>query len=152
MPIYNLNFFTEYYQFYLIDTATIASLYDADFWNDEAGDRRLAIGVGLLGVTVGKYAKIKVKVKVLKNKPKVHPNAEHIVETSMNLSSGILQVKDCTAYDTVLELNLERTVYRIRISSFKLSSIVNDKGADNYTVEVWKRAFSETKVLKLWKA
>jgi hypothetical protein len=145
---HDLSFFTEYYQFYILDSETKAQTDAADFWNDEAGQRKLAIGEGLLGVTVAKYAEIKVEVRVLSAEPTEDADADHIVETSLNLPSGLLQVKDCTSYDTVLELNLEKRTYRVRISSFKLWTVENDKGDDYYVVEIWKSAFAETVILK----
>jgi hypothetical protein len=147
---HDLSFFTEYYQFYILDSETKAQTDAANFWNDEAGQRKLAIGEGLLGVTVAKYAEIKVEVRVLSSEPTQDSYADHIVETSLNLPSGLLQVKDCTNYDTELELNLEKGTYRIRISSFKLWTVENDKGDDYYVVEIWKREFVETKVLRAW--
>jgi hypothetical protein len=147
----DLSFFTEYYQFYILDSETKAQTDTADFWNDEAGQRKLAIGEGLLGVTVAKYAEIKVEVRVLSSEPIENAEADHIVETSLNLHSGLLQVKDCTNYDTVLELNLEKGTYRVRISSFKLWTVENDKGDDYYVVEIWERPFAETSIIKEWK-
>jgi hypothetical protein len=148
---HDLSFFTEYYQFYILDSETKAQTDAADFWNDEADKRKLAIGEGLLGVTVAKYAEIKVDVRVLISEPIEDSYADHIVETSLNLLSGLLQVKDCTNYDTILELNLEKGSYRIRISSFKLWTVKGDEGDDYYVVEVWKSAFVVTKILKEWK-
>ncbi len=148
MEQHNLSFFTEYYQFYILDSETQATTDAPDFWNDEAGNRKLAIGEGLLGVTVAKYEEIKVEVRVLSSEPSEDVDADHIVETSLNLPSGILQIKDCTSYDTVLELNLEKETYRVRISSFKLWTVENDKGDDYYVVEIWKSEFAETKILK----
>jgi hypothetical protein len=147
---HDLSFFTEYYQFYILDSETKAQTDAADFWNDEAGQRKLAIGEGLLGVTVAKYAEIKVEVRVLSAEPTEDADADHIVETSLNLPSGLLQVKDCTNYDTELELNLEKGTYRVRISSFKLWTVENDKGDDYYVVEIWRYAFVETEVLRAW--
>jgi hypothetical protein len=147
----HLSFFTEYYQFYILDSETKAQTDATDFWNDEAGQRKLAIGEGLLGVTVAKYAEIKVEVRFLSAEPTEDAYADHIVETSLNLPSGLLQVKDCTSYDTILEINLEKGTYRIRISSFKLWTVENDKGDDYYVVEIWKSGFAETKILKEWK-
>jgi hypothetical protein len=148
---HELSFFTEYYQFYILDSETKAQTDTADFWNDEAGQRKLAIGEGLLGVTVAKYAEIRVEVRVLSAEPTEDADADHIVETSLSLPSGLLQVKDCTNYDTVLELNLEKETYRVRISSFKLWTVENDAGDDYYVVEIWESAFAETKILKEWK-
>jgi hypothetical protein len=134
-----------------LDSETKAQTDTADFWNDEAGQRKLAIGEGLLGVTVAKYAEIRVEVRVLSAEPTEDADADHIVETSLSLPSGLLQVKDCTNYDTVLELNLEKETYRVRISSFKLWTVENDAGDDYYVVEIWESAFAETKILKEWK-
>jgi hypothetical protein len=36
----------------------------------------------------------------------------------------------------------------VRISSFKLWTVENDKGDDYYVVEIWKSAFAETVILK----
>jgi hypothetical protein len=149
---HKLSFFTEYYQFYILDSESEGKTDVPDFWNDEAGTRRLAIGEGILGVTVAKYAEIMVDVRVLSSEPTEDAYADHIVETSLNLPSGLLQIKDCTNYDTILELNLEKGTYRVRISSFKLWTVENDKGDDYYVVEIWKAGFSTTKVIKEYKS
>jgi hypothetical protein len=148
---HHLSFFTEYYQFYIQDSQTTSATDDAKFWNDEAGENRLAVLEGLLGVTVGKYAEIKVNVLVLDEKPLLNDDAEHVVEASLNLPSGILQVKCCTNFETQLELNLKKGTYKIRISSFKLSTIANDEGDDFYVVEVWRGRAAKTKILKKYK-
>ncbi len=147
---HHLSFFTEYYQFYILDSETQAQTDAPDFWNDQAGQRKLAISEGLLGVTVAKYAEIKVEIRVLSAEPTEDTEADHIVETSLNLPSGLLQVKDCTNYDTMLELNLEKRPYRIRISSFKLWTVKGDEGDDYYVVEIWKCDFSETVVSRTY--
>ncbi len=151
MKIQKLNFFTEYYQFYILDAETKASTDAPDFWCSTAEPRRLAIGEGLLGVTVAKYAKIKVDVKILNTEPAIEDNANHVVETSLAIPSGILQIKDCTAYDTILEVNLEKTSHQIRISSFNLGAVKNDVGKDYYKVEIWKAMPKQTLILKEWK-
>jgi hypothetical protein len=147
MQAYNLSFFTEYYQFYILDSETKSQTDGPDFWNDEAGENRLAVVEGLLGVTVGKYAEINVEVRVLEEKPQIFDYPDHVVEASLRLPSGILQIKDCTAYDTELELNLEKGCYRVRVSSFKLYTLQNDQGDDYYLVEIWKSRFAKPKVL-----
>ncbi len=151
MEQHKLSFFTEYYQFYILDSETKAQTNAADFWNTDADKRKLAIGESLLGVTVARYAEIKVEVKILSSEPIEDDSADHVVETSLNLPSGLLQIKDCTSYDTVLALNLEKGTYRVRISSFKLWTVKGDEGDDYYVVEIWKANISETVILKGWK-
>jgi hypothetical protein len=148
---HQLSFFTEYYQFYILDANSPAETDTADFWNEDAGPRKLAIGKGILGVTVAKYDEIKVEVKVLDDKPKTDAKADHIVESSLDISSGILQIKDCTGFETMLELKLEKTSHLIRISSYNLGSVKNDEGDDYYAVEIWESEDKETKILKEWK-
>jgi hypothetical protein len=148
---HHLSFFTEYYQFYIQDSQTISATDDASFWNNEAGENRLAVLNGLLGVTVAKYAEIKVNVSFLDEKPTQDTDAEHIVEASIKINSGILEVRNCTNFDLELAQNLEKGTYRVRISSFKISTVVNDEGEDFYNVEIWKSRAAKTKVLKKYK-
>jgi hypothetical protein len=148
---HHLSFFTEYYQFYIQDSQTTSATGDTNFWNAEADKNRLAVVEGLLGVTVGKYAEIKVEVRVLTSKPMDHDYPDHVVEASLNLPSGILQVKCCTNFDTQLELHLEKGCYRVRVSSFKLYTIKGDEGDDSYIVEIWKSRAAKTKVLTKYK-
>ena len=147
---HNLSFFTEYYQFYILDAETKAQTDALDFWNAEADKRKLAIDEGLLGVTVARYAEIKVEVKVLSAEPSEDAEADRIVETSLNLPSGFLRVQNCTNFDTQLELNLAKGTYRIRISSFNLWTVKGDEGEDFYIVEIWESALAETIILKEW--
>ncbi len=150
VTIYPLYFFTEYYQFYILDSETTASTDANDFWSPEAERLRLAISEGLLGVTVAKYAKIKVSFKVLKKSPSLKTKADHIVETSLNIPSGHLEIRDCSAYDIILGLDLQKTNYQIRVSSFKLDTVQNDSGKDYYVVEIWPGKIQETKLIKKW--
>jgi hypothetical protein len=135
---YDLKFYTEYYQFYVQDSQTTSATDDNNFWNPAAGERRLAVLDGLIGVTVAKYAEIDVQVKVLDTKPEPDPSADHIVQTTLNLASGVLQIKCCTNNDTQLELHLPISNYHVRISSFNLDTVVDDEGQDYYRVEIWK--------------
>jgi hypothetical protein len=145
---HHLTFFTEYYQFYVLDKDTNSTTDSPDFWNDEAGTRKLAIAEGLLGVTVAKYAEIKVEVRVLNAEPILDSYADHVVETSLNLQSGILQIQSCTDSEVQLELKLSKGKYQIRISSFKLYTVKNDEGDDYYVVEIWEGTPNETIILK----
>jgi hypothetical protein len=147
---HELSFFTEYYQFYIFDADSKAETDAPTFWNQEAEKLRLAIGAGILGVTVAKYAEIKVKIQFLEEKPAIIMEADHVVEASLRLLSGVLKVANCANFDTILEQKLLKTSYRIRISSFKLASVSSDAGDDFYVVEIWKSRFAPPKVLKMW--
>lgn len=131
MTTHQLKFSSEYYQFYILDSQSEGKTDAPDFSNDEASERRLAIGEGILSVTIATYRNVNAKVLVLDKKPIENTNANHIVEASINCISGKLEIRDCTSYETQLEVNLYKENYRIRISSFGLETVVNDQGNDN---------------------
>jgi hypothetical protein len=148
MKTYDLKFWSEYYQFYILDALTKATTDANDFWCPEADERRLAIGEGLLGVTIGTYGNVNATLHVLDKKPQENAAANHIIEASINFISGKLEVRDCTGYETQLEINLEKENYRIRISSFGLETVLDDEGNDSYTIEIWKSKFAKPKLIK----
>ncbi len=148
MKSYNLNFSSEYYQFYILDSQSEGKTDAPDFWNDEAGERKLAIGDGILGVTIATYGNVNANVHVLDKKPQENIDANHIVEASINFISGKLEIRDCTNYEIQLEIELEKTDYRIRISSFGLETVINDEGKDYYEIEIWKSKFAKPKLIK----
>jgi hypothetical protein len=123
MKIHQLNFSTEYYQFYILDSQSEGKTDADDFWCSEANERRLAIGKGILGVTTSTYGQVFGEVHVLDKQPMKDLKADHIVEASMKFLSGKLEIKNCTGYETQLTINLEKDDYRIRISSYNLESL-----------------------------
>jgi hypothetical protein len=151
MEKHDLLFFTEYYQFYIQDADTKAQTDTTDFWNEAADKNRMAFGEGLLGVTVAKYAEINVEVRISDAQPIKDLTADHIVEAPLQLASGKLQIKNCTNNDTVLEKEMKKGKYAVRVSSHKLDTVFNDKGDDYYVVEIWKSEDVELKLLKEWK-
>jgi hypothetical protein len=151
MKTAQLFFFTEYYQFYIQDAATKAATDAADFWNDAADKNRIAIGDGLLGVTVAKYAEIKVEVRICDTKPTVDETADHVVDAPLLLASGKIEIRSCTGFDLEYEKEMEKADYIVRVSSYKLDTVINDTGNDYYVVEIWKAEKVEVSVLKNWK-
>lgn len=148
MKTHQLKFSSEYYQFYILDSQSEGKTDAPDFWNDEAGERKLAIGEGILGVTIATYGNVNAELKILDEKPIGNTKASHIIEASLKVSSGKLQIRDCTGYDIQLEIDLEKTDYRIRISSFNLETVVDDEGNDYYEIEIWKSKFAKPKLIK----
>jgi hypothetical protein len=133
-----LKFFTEYYQFYVQDAETKATTDAPDFWNDEAGKNKIAYGIGLLGITVAKYAEIKVEVCICESAPELDAKADHIVDAPLPLPSGKLQILCCTNFDIQCEKILEMCNYIVRASSYNLASVKQDEGDDFYKIEIWK--------------
>jgi hypothetical protein len=150
MDKHKLKFFTEYYQFYILDKNSKAATDSDIFWTPQAGIDKIAVENGLLGITVGKYAEIDVEVNVLETQTSERnfDEFEHIAQASIDVPSGVLQIKDCTGFDTILELNLKPGTYAVRSYSANLSSIQSDSGDDYYLIEIWASEKIERKVLK----
>jgi hypothetical protein len=148
MESFGFSFSTEYYQFYILDSKTKAKTDAENFWCTEADERRLAIGDGLLGVTIATYGKASVELLIRLNSPETIMEADHIVEASIRMPSGLLQVKNCTAYENQFELPISKGTYRVRISSHNLKNIGANKIEDCYTIEMWKNNFTKPQILK----
>jgi hypothetical protein len=149
MKTYDLAFLTEYYQFYILDSESEGNTDAPDFWCDIAGERRLAVGNGIFGVTIATYGDVDGELRILDKKPKEDSKADHIIEASLKLASGKLEVRNCTGYELQLEVNLSKSDYRIRISSYRLASAKTETdNKDNYVVEIWKSDFQEPQLIK----
>jgi hypothetical protein len=73
---------------------------------------------------------------------------DHIVEASLDLQSGVLQVFPCISDEPVLELSVARRPYRVRVYSSNLASVDGDAGDDYYSVRIWPGEVMNRKVLK----
>jgi hypothetical protein len=142
-----LSFSTEYYQFYVLDSLSEGKTDAPDFWCAAADERRLAIGEGILGITIGTYGTVCSKIQVLESKPKMDLKAEHIIEASLFVKSGLLEVRNCTNYDLQLAIPLEKENYRIRISSYLISTVLSESPRDHYRVQLWKSEFEAPTIL-----
>lgn len=146
----NLDFYTEYRQFYICDKDS-PQLTDSDnFWTEEAISDRLAIENGILGVGTECYGPVKAKLDLIDKENNSYDikNFDHIVEGSIKIESGILQVLPCIDNIVVLQINVQPDTYRVRIYSSKLSTVIGDDGDDFYFIEIWPDKWSDRKVIK----
>jgi hypothetical protein len=150
MELHKLIFWTSHHQFYIVDSLSPFKTNSDKFWTDQAFEDKLAIEVGVLGVATECYGDVKGDLAVFDEKPDETGFVEydHVVEGSLNLSSGLLQVFPCTSNEPVLELNLLPAVYRVRIYSLNLASVDGDSGDDFYHVRIWPEEYSDRRVLK----
>jgi hypothetical protein len=148
--IYSLKFFTEYYQFYIRDKNSKAKTDSDIFWTAEASEDKMAVEEGLLGISVAKYAEINVQVNI-------HPQEQpvfnlqaygHIVEASIEVPSGVLQILNCTAMELQVEINIAPGTYTVRASSANLSTVKADTGNDFYVIDIYPSLKKERAVIK----
>lgn len=147
---YPLNFYTEYHQFYIQDRISEGKTDSDDFWTEAAHNNKLAVENGIVGVGTECYGPVKGELIILDSaNDSFDINLyDHIVEGSIELKSGTLQVANCTWFDIELELKLEPGTYRIRVYSSNLASVVGDEGDDFYKIEIWPDIMLERRVLK----
>lgn len=147
---YDLNFATSHHQFYIMDKNSPQDTGDENFWTEAASLSRLATGEGALGVGLECYGLVKGEIVLLdqKNENVQFSQFDHIVEGSIEIKSGILQVVDCPNWNIELEIKLISRAYRIRIYSINLKSVIDDSGNDYYKIEVWPDSLIERIVLK----
>tara|TARA_R110002124_G_scaffold197658_3_gene364699 strand:+ start:56 stop:520 length:465 start_codon:yes stop_codon:yes gene_type:complete len=148
---FNLNFETDYGQFYLNDKKPNGKTNSDCFWTDTALEDKLAIEEGILGILIGKQEGIvNCEFEILQNKSTISnfDNSDHIVEGSLKINSGVLQITDCPFSTIELETKIENGEYRVRIYSQNLESVETDEPKDFYKIEMWKEEFNERIVLK----
>jgi len=151
--IHKLSFFSQYGQFYIADKDAHADTGSKDFWNNEAFHNRLAVDDGILGVSIeNDEAVANVEIELLPFKPeeKDLSRFDHIVEESLLIRSGKLQILDCPNSQVEFELNLEPDWYRVRVSSANLTKAYQEIPEDKYNIKIWRESCSKIKVVKKW--
>lgn len=143
------DFYTQYSQFYLADKISEKNT-QGDFWNKDAYRDRLAINEGIIGVGTECYGPVKGELNVLekRNTDADFSKYDHVVEGSIEIISGTLQILDCPNSDIHLEINLLPGWHTVRISSENLESVDGDEGDDFYTIEIWPENQIDRSVLK----
>jgi hypothetical protein len=147
---YKFKFYTQYSQFYLTDKTSSGNTDSISFWTEDAHNDRLAIEDGVLGVGTQCYGHVKGELDLLDSaNNKIDFNQyDHIVESGIELRSGILEVLDCPNSKVQLETKVNPGTYRVRVYSSNLDSVIDDDGEDYYKIEIWPDTNIERKVLK----
>src|ERR1700760_3608009 len=104
---FDLDFITQYNQFYISDKTSSHNTDSDNFWTDEAFKNRLAVEDGILGIGTECYGHVKGELNILSGENRVvdFNEYDHIVEAGIKMGSGIIQVIDCP--NSVVELEVE---------------------------------------------
>ncbi|WP_431609237.1 hypothetical protein [Chryseobacterium sp. 'Rf worker isolate 10'] len=160
MKVQKFNFDTQYNQFYI---SSVGKDFNADEKKDmssftEDMNRRLGIEKNALIVFTESYGKIRGDIQVLENASinSDYRNYDHIVEGSINIESGVLQLLDSPHSHIELSINVDPGRYKVRVYSSNLSSVKetdlpHSTDKDYYHIELWKNDNMETKVIKQYK-
>lgn len=149
---YNFSFDTAFNQFYIVDKGVMPNTGSDTFWSEEAFTDRVAIEEGVLGISTSSYGPVKGKLYLLDSlEADIDFNKfDHVVEASIQISSGVMQLVDCPNFSVEMELNLLPGSYRVRVYSLNLEMIEDDEGNDFYIIEVWQEDEKSKRVLKRW--
>lgn len=148
---FHLNFTTDYGQFYISDKTPTESTGSENFWTDQAFADKLAVEKNILGISIAnEEGKVKCLLEILDSKSLTNDfsNFDHVVEASIEIKSGVLQVIDCPSSEIEMETKIENGEYRVRVYSINLESAYNENTKDSYKVEMWKEGYAERIVLK----
>ncbi len=148
---FELKFTTDFGQFFIKDKNVIGNTGSENFWSNEAFSNKLAVEEGILGVSIANdEGKVKCEFKILDSKNSIidFSHFDHVVEASIKVNSGVLQVLDCPHSEIELETVIEKGDYRVRVYFLNLNSANDEIPIDFYKIEMWKEVYSERNVLK----
>jgi hypothetical protein len=153
---YNLDFFTTHNQFYLCDSAFTGTTGDTTFWNNDAQNARLGTTEDIIGIKIASYGHVRAELNVLNtaDTEKDFSKYDHVVEGSVKLSSGIMEVLNFPDTKIILKAIVTPARYRVRIYSYAVRNVNpdEDEGTDHYKITLWPGEGRERKVLKAYKA
>ncbi len=147
---FSLDFTTSYGQFYLSDKDE-GDTGSPDFWTDEAFNDKLAVEKGVLGVSLeNSEGIVKGEIEILGSKSLISDfsDFDHVVEASLVINTGFLQINDCPFSALILEEKIETGNYRVRVYFKNLKTAYDKDPKDFYKIEIWKDSFSDRSVLK----
>lgn len=148
---YKLSIFTQYGQFYIADKNAGGDTGNQDFWNTEAFNDRLAIDDGILGVSIENdeaLANMEIEVLDSKSDEKDLSKFDHVVEGSLLIRSGKLQILDSPNFQVELELDVEPGWYKVSVSSSNLDKAYQENPGDKYYIKIWKENYAKRNVIK----
>lgn len=145
----HLKIFADYYQFYVWDP--IASGQTApDDWNEQDVKNRAKVTEHVFVVSPIRNLEVPFSLEIYQADPKFHLNEwDHVVEASVNISSGRIEVHECTG-GSHAELSIEPGIYGVRALYKGLSTITEDglDGKDSYKLTMWKDGIQDFRIVK----
>jgi hypothetical protein len=142
--------FADYHQFYVQDGA--ANPPAPEDWTDADIAHRAKAAANVLVVCPVRNMTVPVKVELHDVTPQLQSaTADHLVECSLALPSGHLQVHECTG-GAVLNWQVEPGQYEVAVLYSCLGSVSTDglDGDDHYQVLLWRGADRPLRVVQEW--
>lgn len=150
MSRHQLEIAVDYHQFYLWDGGTDPQA-PTDY-TDEDCRRRVKVADNVLVVQPIRNGDVPCELFVEASDPGWNPEPwQHVVECSLSLPTGHLQVEECTG-STVLDLELQPGTYATRIlfGGLREEDYDGTEGTDFYRVQLWPEDEHPLKVVVAW--
>jgi len=147
---HKLQVFADYHQFYLWDKGT-NPLAPTDY-TDEDVRNMVKVSPGVVVIQPVRDMTVPLNLEIHETAPECNTTDwDHVVECSLELPTGKLQVHECTG-GPVLDLDLDPGSYRVLALFAGLSTLSQDglEGGDEYTVKLWKGSPISLRVVKQW--
>jgi hypothetical protein len=146
----SFELFADYHQFYLWDRG-MNPVAPEDYTETDV-QHRIKTGPHVIVVQPERNMTVSVEVEIHDTEPFYEPGRwDHIAEASLHLSTGHLEVEECTG-GTVAKFHVEPGWYRVRSFHGGLGTIDETglEGNDHYCVVLWPALADEIRVLKQW--
>jgi hypothetical protein len=131
-----LELFADYLQ---DDDQELGSLSDA--WTQEAVDRLLATGQGVVGIGTVRNMIVPVEVEIHDREPADDSDDwDQIVECALEITTGRIVVAGCTDYfPDAARIEVAPAIYAVRASYGNLDALSEDglEGDDRYRIQLW---------------
>ena len=140
----------DYHQFYLWDP-TIPAEAPEDY-TDEDVRRMVKVADHVVVVQPVRNGTVPVGLTLFPADPGFPiEEFDHVVECSLDLPGGQLQVHECMG-GAVLDLEVQAGTYRVRVLFHSLATLDEDHldGKDSYTVQLWPGEQRGLTVVKQW--
>lgn len=140
--------FADYHQFYLMDAEKNPCMPD-EYTNKDI-QRRIKAGKNIVVIHLEINTTVPVDLEILDSAPsESFENWSHIVEASLDLPSGKLQIEECCG-ETKDILVLPSGSYRIRAfyGDFDKLNFNGLEGNDHYKIVMWEAPLEDVRVLK----
>lgn len=150
---YKFDFHTQYRSFYLTsDNTEEASRPEVLAVSRQVDNGRLIAVKNTLIITTGSYGHIRGEIRILNKRNEIvnYDTYDHIIEASIEVNSGKLQILNCPFSDIEFEKKIKPGVYGVRVysSGLSTSNFDEEEGNDRYLIEIWPDNTVKRRVLK----
>jgi hypothetical protein len=144
----SFDVFADYLQFYLWDRDTDPQAPEE--YTDADVERRIKTAPHVVAIKPERPSRVPETLEIHDADPGYDATAwDHIVEASLHLPTGHLQVHECTG-GPVADFDLAPGWYRVRSLHSGLATIDGLKGKDRYQVVLWPAPSRKARVIKQW--